>query len=143
MNDKQRVLNRHLDACQRAWRAGNRLALLDALYDCHEFSAAPPAWLVRAFVDLVRAMPTAANHDKIHFLRWNVVTELRDRKEELAARGYTTTFPKVYKTASENLRGTIAEGGPEAVRKSYQRIQRERRGRRAARFFVSRFEPKA
>jgi hypothetical protein len=143
IEEKQRVLNKRLVACKRAWRAGNRLALLDALDDCHQFGIPPLAWLVGALTGVVLAMPTAANSDKVHFLRWDIVCELRDRKEELAAAGYKTMFPKVYETASEALRGTIAEGRRDAVKKSYMRIQREMKGRRAARFFVSKFKPKA
>jgi hypothetical protein len=67
---------------------------------------------------LQRHQPT----DYRHMPRWNLVFVGRRVKR--------LTWPKAYAYASEQLAGTPAGGGPEAMRTSYKRVNRAlRRGK--------------
>jgi hypothetical protein len=78
----------------RAWRAGNSLALLDALQDCRRFSVPPHDWLVRGLVQLVLTLlPRGRDghvkgrrnpHDHIHFRRYSMVSFLDLLRGDLA-----------------------------------------------------------
>jgi hypothetical protein len=139
--EKAAALNRRLETCKRAWRAGNHLALLDALDDCRSFGVPPPAWLVRALIPIVKDRASRRRQDAVHYIRWDAVTELRERRKELIALGYVPTWEEAYENASAKLRGTIAEGGADAIKASYQRVQKQLKTPKGARYFVSRFDP--
>jgi len=59
-----------------------------------------------------------------------MVRELRERREELAGLGYDPTWEAAYENASAALKGTLAEGGPDAMKASYQFAKRENRASR-------------
>ena len=54
--------------------------------------------------------------------RWGLVRDLRERRHEFDDdRG--TTWEKCYSAVSEELKGTIAAGGSDAIKASYNHVQ--------------------
>ena len=64
----------------------------------------------------------------IHWMRWTMVSDLRDRKknnpEDLLFQVVDPTWDAWYERVSEELRNTIAAGSPDAIKKSYQLVER-------------------
>jgi hypothetical protein len=85
-------------------------ALLGALFFCQ---ARLPPWLFTALRELVTSRLPAVPPD---WIRWNLVLALRDETG--------LTWQDTWERASEMLQGTPAKGGPEAIRKSYQTIEK-------------------
>ena len=86
-----------------------------------------PAWVERAVLALIdnrqrpKGIPTKLD---VHVIRWDAVVELRDRREELKDKGYEPTWDAAFETVSGMLRGTEAQGSPDAVKASYGLVQR-------------------
>jgi hypothetical protein len=133
-----------------AWRQGNCLALLDALEDCRRFSVPPPNWLVWGIDRLVLTLlPRGRDghvkcrrkpHDHIHSRRYNMVILLSLLRIDLAEDGIKLTWREIFAMASKELKGTIAEGGADVIKASYERVKREYKAGRGAHFNPSRFE---
>ena len=87
--------------------------LLGALNLCGTFRPLPD-WLCAALreplTERLSKSPT------IHWIRWHLVLTLR---EDAKRRRIRMSWPEAYKRASEWLVDTDAEGGPEAIKKSY------------------------
>ena len=71
-------------AMQDAWRAGSTLAVADAVSWCRIFRMPPPKWLDKAVQAAIVDRRTAAEEQrhyiaKLHYLRWDTVTEMRKR----------------------------------------------------------------
>jgi hypothetical protein len=134
----------------RAWRDGNSLALLDALEDCRRFSVPPPNWLVWGIDRLVLTLlPRGRDghvkgrrnpHDHIHFRRYSMVSFLWQLRMDLALDGIKLNWREIFAMASKELKGTIAEGGADVIKASYERVKREYKAGRGAHFNPSRFE---
>ena len=69
----------------------------------------------------------------MHYTRWDMVRELRDRRVELAlprrlpdgtTASYAPTWEASYENAAEALGGTSYEGSSDTIKKSYQLIER-------------------
>jgi hypothetical protein len=134
-------VSERLGVCERAWmRVGMLPALADAMMICHEFNRPLPKWLTLAAVASLRSLhdqavvkgagrhahlKTRDRQNAVHLTRWDMVTELRKRKDELKAFGYKPTWEAAYKNVSEKLKGTFAQGSPGAVKDSYQRVERD------------------
>jgi hypothetical protein len=164
---------REFASYERAVRAGNIGALLSALVDCIRKDLPPPRWLlVQAYSRLIDATtnkPTGkrgrtANpfaqfrQDMIHFARWDVVQEVRDKQVEVAQqvkelRGLKSasaqamlkereqlkrwlgrSWLSAYHCASVLLKGTQAFGADDAMRASYKLVQRHGRSSKGPRF---------
>src|SRR4051794_21638905 len=100
INESRRAyLERELENCERAWKAGNFPALIDALMYCSELNRPLPSWVTSATFKILlthfeggrkprsgRAVDPylrfKQNH--IHYSRYDAVDELRKRKDELA-----------------------------------------------------------
>lgn len=155
---REDYITNRLSVCERAWvGAGMVPALADAIMICHEHNRPLPKWVALAAVAALRRLyeqavvkgagrhahlKTRDRQNAVHFLRWEMVTELRERKEELKAFGYTPTWEAAYKNVSDKLKGTFAQGSPGAVKESYQRVSRdlERGAAYFARYYVAMFE---
>jgi len=125
--DDDRLFERRLREHEAAWQSGDARALSDAIDLCEFHKTRLPQWVregVRAFTEDKRDKPT--RQDDVHFARWDVVREIRDRQEELDAQGYNTkwTDGAVYETASKALRGSTAQGSKDAIRRSYKLVQK-------------------
>ena len=144
---RERFIQRELDNLERV---GSDEALLAAIQWCAEYQRPLPTWAVkgvqRALTDLgIKAVArkgrharreTAARESRIHYTRWDAVHELRDRRHELQTLGYKPTWEEAYFNASETLQGTEAAGSPEAIKKSYQLVNRLFKSAKGARFYV-------
>jgi hypothetical protein len=104
--------------------------LLGALNLCGTFRPLPD-WLYTALQALLTerlSLPPPKD-----WVRWNLVLALRDDPKIEPRR----TWEETYKLASKRLANTPARGGPEAIKKSYQAIERslppEQRRRRTYR----------
>jgi hypothetical protein len=77
---------------------------------------------------------STARRDRIHRTRWDMVRELRDRRHELKisrplpdgtkSEGYRATWGDAFANVASALAGTKSEGSPDAIKKSYQKIER-------------------
>src|SRR5262249_1064927 len=74
----------------------------------------------------------------IHYARWDAVNELRERKDEILARGDNrgSSWEKRYGAVSELFEGTEAEGEPDTIKASYQWVEREIREGRSGQFMI-------
>jgi hypothetical protein len=168
---RERLFARRLAACRQAYKAGNVVALLDIVETCSEFDRPLPVWAAEAVTAKLRLAfkisrgkrgraPTdiaVYRRRQIDFERWDVVRELRDRKDELQELATKWTDNAVFKTASKALERTpafgspaamrksylkvkqsTASGSPTAVRKSYLKVQKEIKRGRGAAFYTSR-----
>lgn len=161
-----------LAACERAWRTGLQLAVADAVEICRSYRQPPPDWLADAVASIVTSQMSALDRkrrraDLVHHVRWDAVTELRERRFDLLAlsravprplpsvrfadhaRGLTPTpvrfvddvrgltWEAVFEAVSEELRGTEARGSARVIKASYQLVQREIRAGRGARFMLT------
>jgi hypothetical protein len=86
--------------------------LLGALNLCGPFRPLPD-WLCTALQEL---LTERLAQPPINWVRWNLVLALRNVSD--------LTWEETYQHASEKLAGTAAQGSPEAIRKSYEAIER-------------------
>jgi len=140
--DRQEVYQRTIGSFRAAWAAGVDVAVAEALHCCRRSRQVPPGWLVDAVTQLVTERPRETaklRHryamDKVHYARWDAVNELRERKSELAQ---GETWLLAYEAASKMLRGTEARGSPHAMKTSYDRVARDLRDGRHAKYMASR-----
>jgi hypothetical protein len=151
-------ISKQLDACERAWRrAGMLPALADAILMCREHNRPLPEWAALAAVAVIKKLyeqavvtgagrhsrlKTRDRQNAVHFIRWEMVAELRERKDELKAFGYKPTWEAAYKNVSEKLKGTFAQGTPGAVKDSYQRVARDaqRSSKYLEKYYVALYE---
>lgn len=115
------------------WRAYYEAGILPALYDALKFAveigASPPDWVIEAATHVVReriANPkilgkgpkgnelSSYKSDMRHVRRWETVKALREKG---------MTLEHAYQEAQEHLVGTFAAGGPDAIKKSYDRVR--------------------
>jgi hypothetical protein len=139
-----------LAACEKAWRSGLLLAVADAVEICRLSRQPPPDWLAEAVAVTVTKRMTKferrrRRQDMIHLVRWDAVTELRERRHELLNdprhdpdkpddRGMT--WEKCYAAVSELLAGTEAAGADDTIKASYIYVQRETEAGHGDRFLL-------
>lgn len=151
-----RVIRDRLHACGKAWLAGNPLAIADATVYCGKSNTPPPPWLVAAVKTLVACQMHVqigrgrfnsgqaifAENQK-HHLRWEMVRELSERGHELYERfedDRGLTMEKTYAAVAEKLEGTPFEGGEDAIRYSFELVEKRLAQGRGAEFYISRFK---
>jgi hypothetical protein len=114
-------LQDELQRLEYAWREQKDVAaLLGAVHLCGETRQPLPDWasigIQQTLVTMIRGPNWA-----VHYERWDTVLEVRDR--------YSVPWEVCYERAAEALKDAPS---PDAVKKSYQLIQREfRSGKRA------------
>jgi hypothetical protein len=92
-------IDRRLRECERGWRAGVLPAIEDALAVCDQYSRPRPPWLVEAIRELIaqqillrkgrgrfNSKQAISDENMKHYTRWDMVTDLRDRCQELYER---------------------------------------------------------
>jgi hypothetical protein len=119
LNDKwQSDIDNKLAAMQKAWAKSEGSErdrqLLGALNLCGPFRPLPD-WLCTALQEL---LTERLAQPPINWVRWNLALALRDVSN--------LTWKETYQHASEKLAGTAAQGSPEAIRKSYEAMERSR-----------------
>ena len=93
---RKEFYERLMHTCERAWRAGNLPAIVDAVEYCAKANGPPPPWLVTAIATLVsrqmlvrtgrgrfNSRQAVFDENQKHHARWDMVRELRDRRFEL------------------------------------------------------------
>jgi len=131
MDWKERVLQRRLCLCQKAFEAGNLGVLQDALMLCCKYKRHLPEWLGIALQQLTRdsllgissrkgqgrhaRWLTQYKSDQIDFARADTVQECVD---------HNIRWVDAYYAASLSLQDTFAEGNEDAIEKSYKRYNR-------------------
>jgi len=130
---------RELRGLERAWRDGSLRALAKAIILVRGHDPFLPDWLLQAVLALIAARGQEFRsgnqtysewelQNAVHYKRWLEVSELRDRKQEnpddLLFKVVEPTWDAFYERASEQLKGTDAAGSPDAIKKSYQLVQR-------------------
>jgi hypothetical protein len=139
-------LSRH----EASWQEGkgNFLALPEALLLCTENNRPLPPWLRDAVLEQLIAVfrggrgkgkrgrtggwAAAAEMAAIHEVRhgWASVG-LKMRKSLPSLYGHPPTREGAFAFANEMLRGHSAQGAAETIEKSYEKIERDRKARRA------------
>ena len=89
-------VKRELESCRRAYKAGVKPALAEALLCCREYRHPPEEWMVDAMLEILKPefmerMTTGRGRkgnpisryrqDHIHYLRWDMVCEVREEQE--------------------------------------------------------------
>ena len=120
----------YLDSKRRAWKVGNVTALYDAVNRCKEFDLKTPKWILGAFLGLLeyaykprpkkpgRAVGTIPRHrqDMIDFERADMAERVREHFE--------LTWDQAYERASEELRGSGAQGSAGAIERSCKVVRK-------------------
>jgi hypothetical protein len=149
--------DRLLRECERAWQAGNLPALVDALENCAKANRGPPPWLVAAVATLVsRQMLVRSGRGRFnsrqarfdenmkHYIRWDMVRELRKRGHELYERlgdDCGLSLEKARARVAEQLKGTDVEGDEDAIKYSCELVERRFAEGGGAEFYLTRFKP--
>ena len=116
------------------WRAYYDAGIIPALYDAltfaEEYGAHPPDWAIKAATQIVKERienpkilgkgpkgNELSNYrtDMKHLFRWQIVKGLRAGGMKL---------DKAYVKTQERLVGNFAAGGPDAIKKSYDIVQK-------------------
>jgi hypothetical protein len=144
-------LERDLRWLKRAWDDGSLRALAKAVTLCHHYSHPMPDWVLQAVLALITARGEGfrsgnqtyaewERQNEIHYTRWSMVSVLRDRKKEnpddLLFQVIDSTWDGCFERVSEELEGTAFAGSPDAIKKSYQLVERLFKSRMGARFTV-------
>lgn len=146
-NERQSFIERELRFLEKAWQDGRRDALNRAVVFCHQHNLSLPQWAVYAILDLLSGggaigigrLSNPHERDRqnsIHYTRWDAVNELRERRRELAKRGYHPSWEEAYANAAEMLKDSEAAGSPEAIKRSYQLVQKIFRSGKGGRFYT-------
>jgi len=117
LNEKwQADIDNRLAAMQKAWSKSKGIerdhCLLGALNLCGPFRPLPD-WLCSALREI---LTERLSQPPVIWLRWNLVRALKDVSK--------LTWDETWERASKMLAGTAAQGGTEAIRKSYQAYER-------------------
>ncbi len=124
IKSKQDMVDRRLSECERSFQDGNLGSLLDALHYCEEYEQKLPEWIYTGLYELIidavyggniKKWGTKYKSDMIDYTRYDVINECIDNN---------LRWSDVYGAASTILENTIAKGGDEAMKKSYQRVLR-------------------
>jgi len=130
---------------EEAWKQNRHPgALADAMLVCFAFRQPTPHWLAMAVFDLIETRMTPQEKSRRadnwkHFVRWQVVAELRARRYELLAidDDSAKTWERAYAAASDRLQNTSAAGSAEAMKKSYKKVQRAMKADRGVQFILT------
>lgn len=129
--------DRKLNHLERAYADGNHTALKAAVKICGNANRPLPEWVrdgvLIALGGNKRSKRGRPRNDHVDYTRWDLVRELRDRRDELADE-YKPTLEAAYQYASEKLRGTEAQGEPHSIEASYKKVERIFRDGGGARF---------
>jgi hypothetical protein len=118
----------HLEA---RWRNGDRTAAALALWECYAAGLPPPSWVVEAMDELTAAaMAEEEKRARLdwrkHQVRWQEITELRERSPELQARwgdDRGKSLEKARAAIAEALAGTFAEASESMMKFSYELVE--------------------
>src|SRR4029450_1168119 len=128
-----------LQRLERVWREDKRVeALAAALVLCSKGRAALPDWAATGVQQVLATLIGTTPDYMMHYTRWEMVRELRDRKAELFAAqrvyarkhhsayepryDFKPTWDAAYENASKASAGTPYEGSADTIKKSYQLI---------------------
>ena len=137
-SDPTPFFDRKLRRLEDAYAHGNQAALAAAVKVCAKANRPLPEWVsdgvLIALSGIKRSKRGRPVNDQVDYTMWDVVRELRDRRDELADR-YKPTLEAAYRNASEKLRGTEAQGEPHSIEASYKKVERIFRKGGGARFY--------
>jgi hypothetical protein len=115
------------------WRKSrNRDALIEALRELCRSHPKPATvwWIFEDIATLLRINMSAEEQKQRrdwdnHQRRWEALTELRERRFELAKDGDDrgTSWERARAAVSEILQGTAAEGAPSTIKASYELVE--------------------
>jgi hypothetical protein len=149
---RMRIYRERMQTYEQAVRAGNLPALVDAVEDCVQLNMPPPPWMIDAVATVVvRQMLVRTGDGRFnsrqarweenqkHLARWDMVRELLERGRELYERTGDVrglTKENAYAAVAEELQGTFAAGREDAVKYSYDLVEKG-----GYEFCITRFEP--
>ena len=127
-------VKRELEAKQRAYKAGNLGALQDALILCAEHNVTIPQWLAIALFDMGKDAMRGEKHSGTHEGKGRHSKWLQQYKDDMIdferaeivmeCLEHGIDWDGVYLAAEAILQGGWAEGGPDAIEKSYKRFKK-------------------
>ncbi len=116
---RQEAYEGRMQFLRQVWQDGAVAeAVAEAVHACREFEQVPPEWVEAAVAKLLYG-DRQGERTRRHFLRWFAVTSER-------AEG--RTWDIAYEAAAQSLRGGEAAGTADAIKKSYQLVQRDLHG---------------
>jgi hypothetical protein len=125
------------------WDQGRYGASFDALEVCTRHNRPLPAWLAEAADAALRftylnggangrgkhgGYRARDNRYLVDWERWAMASSLLDLRHILPELGLPATREGVFEHVSNRLAGSKAQGSPSAVKASYERMQRAKRG---------------
>jgi hypothetical protein len=130
-DERARIFRQHMSEYENAVRAGNLLAIVDAMIDCVELKMPPPAWLAGAVKALVarqlavrsgrgnmNSRGAVLKADAKHYARWDAVTEVLER-------GIEKKQDAAFKAAAHILKGKPEAGSKGTIERSYRRVEKK------------------
>ena len=102
----------------------------------------PPKWVDLAVQAAIVDRRTKAEEQrhyiaKLHYLRWDIVADMRKRDRASSPRKHRLSWQRCYDAASDALAETEARGSSETIKKSYQAVQRDMREGRRAKYSIA------
>ena len=151
-------ISREMWKYERAWRDGSLHAASDAVAFCHEKNIAPPAWLVIAVETLVARQLLAGsgrvgvksrqvifNENQRHFIRWDLMRELLEQGRELYGQlkdDSGLNMEKARAAVAKKLKKMGIKGGEDAIKYSYELVERRLAEGGGGEFYMPRFKPR-
>jgi hypothetical protein len=134
--------DRKLAACEAGWRTtGDPLAVSEAAVWAYAHRQPLPRWLTEAVVMLAtnsrgkdpakRALEAAADS-----LRYQAVCDAKAERRAGYLKGRKVSWEAAYGRAADVLAQTHARGSAAAMKRSYQKVKRDLREGRGARYFT-------
>jgi hypothetical protein len=116
--------------CERAWRAGEPLAVAEATTWTHIHRQQIPKWLEQAVVELARGRRSqrqAKQHveARIRLQRYMTVRDLKER----------FSWPEAYEKAADLLKRKVAAGSADTMKADYCKVQRDLKAGRSGKYF--------
>jgi hypothetical protein len=139
-----------LSNLERAWQDGSLLALRVAISSCEKNHRPLPKWVNAAALAVLAMsekkrrgrLANMAVRDKqteIHYLRHSLVRQLKPAWASKTVRKLKPemTWEDAREQASKILRGTPAQGSPDAMKKSYELVEKLMKQGRGWRFYLA------
>jgi hypothetical protein len=159
-DEEKRLYRERMEECERAARAGNLPAIVDAIEYCVELDMPPPAWIIDYITTLVARqmlVPIAGQRGNVnsrqarwtenqkHYLRWDMVKELLEPDlydgDDRDDSGLTLERARAAVSEKLELEGSFAKGGEDAIKRSCELVEARIAQGRGFEFYNTRFKP--
>jgi hypothetical protein len=127
--------------CESAWREGESLAVAEAIALARIYRQPISSWLADAVTQLAVRRRTKAQAKRQReaqksFARYTLVRDLMLGIPGLYPKAADITWPEAYVEASRLLKGTLAGGDEDTMKRSYADVRRDLKNGRGGKYYV-------